>query len=1070
MDLLTDGCSVVTTFFASVFLSFFLLVSGSAKAAPYGSLPESLPDIPWQLTVRPWQPLAVEKEDYLERIAGIVDNYVTFQNTDPSASRYGAIIDPYARNEVQYSTPYFAMAAGTLLEACWGTTEQRSAWLEHGSLAMDRATADLVNDAAADNHGEFYIAALAYAMQTYQGLVQTDRYQQWQVNMGTPNFVFLQGLPHNWRTYAMKGDWLRAKFGLIPRQWAVDYIETYWDNPSLNGGRSADQRERLTSDDWHQYHDRLEVSLPPETFAYDTAARNNLFSMVFEGYDGPSRQDMLDLLLPPADISLCFMDPSGQAAASGRSGNHVWNDVVYGNIYERLAEYYHALGDEDRAGQFRRAAMLTMKSTDRFRQSSGLYSVTKNQYSPADRVWFASYSYLTNYNGYCMFHMSESARARKSTIQEKPTPVERGGYVVQTNVRHSQVFANAGGMQLQASMHGTTSSFSGQYWSALGILRFSRVNWDSRLGPSDGCREYSSEKGVSFAPAFYEDGNWIQLADVPDRYEGVTTAYNAHPLLTRLNVRWQPRPGKSGPVFDHELTLTPNGVLSILRRESGTTPWAQTWPLLEYDGKSTVVREIGDRYVSLRFPDGGDRQNFLCLNTDAVFDDTATSRMTGYGKVQPYMVKPSAYQDAVITFIYPSKAGEYSAAHLLNSMQVADSERFSSVLSTVADDTFNGTYACGGSGSSADFDRDGTAELTFSVPCQFIAKHADGDLIALEADRPVTAQYRGQNLQLTSEPLIFREGPFQTDTLLTDISDSFQAEFTVTPGEEYMKGTIRLFDQRTFIAGIPAAITVEFTEDGLVRLVGADDQYVNNGMFAYQQNEPVFFRLIADLLSSTYSLFAFSSSHYQCMAASIPFAGPAPAELNVIRSASLDALLTVSDVKVTRAITMGEPIKINFQLDNAALPEGYLSDNGTVYGEKTNGMIYGWSANNTDGMRERDQKSDQRLDTLAHMQLNGIFEWEISVPNGTWNIEAVAGDSGYYDSTYDIAVEELSILTGRPTSSSRYITAQATVEVTDGRLTLSNGLTAENNKICYIILTPQEINTSANFGLQTKPL
>ena len=53
-------------------------------------------------------PSGITKHDYLSLIAGNVDFFKQYQNAA------GAIIDPYKKEEVQYSTPAFAVAAAIL--------------------------------------------------------------------------------------------------------------------------------------------------------------------------------------------------------------------------------------------------------------------------------------------------------------------------------------------------------------------------------------------------------------------------------------------------------------------------------------------------------------------------------------------------------------------------------------------------------------------------------------------------------------------------------------------------------------------------------------------------------------------------------------------------------------------------------------------------------------------------------------------------------------------------------------------------------------------------------------------
>ena len=63
----------------------------------------------------------------------------------------------------------------------------------------------------------------------------------------------------------------------------------------------------------------------------------------------------------------------------------------------------------------------------------------------------------------------------------------------------------------------------------------------------------------------------------------------------------------------------------------------------------------------------------------------------------------------------------------------------------------------------------------------------------------------------------------------------------------------------------------------------------------------------------------------------------------------------------------GDVFLVNFQLDEATPPAGYLIDQGLVFGDRGNGQAYGWSSDHTDQSRERSLAADQRFDTLIHI-------------------------------------------------------------------------------------------------------
>lgn len=145
-------------------------------------------------------------------------------------------------------------------------------------------------------------------------------------------------------------------------------------------------------------------------------------------------------------------------------------------------------------------------------------------------------------------------------------------------------------------------------------------------------------------------------------------------------------------------------------------------------------------------------------------------------------------------------------------------------------------------------------------------------------------------------------------------------------------------------------------------------------------------------------------------------------------------------------------LRVNFQPDNVPVPDYHRADTGAVYGLRTNGYTYGWNALNKANARDRDSSLsyDQRYDTFNHMQKNGNFAWEIAVPNGQYKVRLVGGDASYVDSVMKINIEGSLAVNGTPTKSNPWVEGTVTVNVADGKLTVSNAAGAVNNKICFI--------------------
>ncbi len=683
-------------------------------------LSSTLPYVKYHLTATPWQALNISKDAYLDITEGIVREIVKFQNAN------GAIVDPYAKREVQYSTPYFANAIGTLISA-----GRAMDLLDEGIAAMNSATADIAGGAASipDNHGEFFLAPLAGAIPLYTPYVSIQQLQKWESRMTKPVADIIRGRTHNWRAYAMKGEWYRAKNGYVNKDSAISWLENSWINT---------QKTRLTNNRLNFYHD---ASSDPDTWPYESVGRGNLLAMIANGYDGASRDEILSILKQGTQASLLLQDPSGQIVAGGRSGNHTWNDVFLATGYEIMAEITYKEGNSRLAGQYRHAAALAFQSIQRWKRSEGTYSVTKNHFNPYDRIGYADYSFFTNYNGYLMYHMAENYLRHKTNIREQPAPNEIGGYTIVSDTNLATAVANAGGMYMEACLRGSTKVKYNRYWTTLGIVRFAKVGWDSRLGPSDGVREKSTNLGVSFAPTFFENGKWARLASQPDRYEAFFTTQFTHPLLVRCRVEYRPKNGKTGPTFTNDFIITPDGILSTLT--SSSVNFGITWPVLTFDGATYLNTRLTSHIASTSFPGSADQQNFIALHASPTLETTDATRRSSYGDIRPVrMISDTARN---VTLIYPRSTGDPDAESVRLSFTRSGND-FSTILARIEGNIYIGRTSAGGTGTSIDIDNDGTAEATFNMSAGFIMNLKVGKITKIETDRDVTALIYGQQV------------------------------------------------------------------------------------------------------------------------------------------------------------------------------------------------------------------------------------------------------------------------------------------------------------------------------------
>lgn len=680
----------------------------------------------YHLTARPWKPLDIPREKYLDVIEGLCRFSVQHQDAD------GAIIDPFLKREHQYATPYFAYAVGTLIKA--GRARDL---LPNGIRAMEHATACFAGGQPAipDQHGNFFIAALTGALGLYSGEVPAAQASTWRERMKPPRRDVVAPNYNNWETYVMKGEWMRVLAGLVDRKDAIAAIEDSWN---------ARQHARIAPAPWFLYHDR---SSDPDTLSVEAVGRGNLLALAHLGYDGPSADQIRKLAEAGTHSTLLMQDPSGQVPANGRTDDHTWVDIGYALAFEVMAERAMKLKDTGLAGQYRHASMLAFNSIARWRREdapwSGSYYITKNRFDPTLRVGYQDASQYSNYSGSLMFHLAELYHSRTATIPEQAAPAEIGGYTVSTDEEFSSVFANAGGMQVQANLRGQMAKSSGNLWTPLGIVRFARAGWDTRLGPSDGA--LTEKGGVTFAPTFFESGQWLRLADLSARYEGVWSVQFVHPLLVRCALTYRPKAGQAGPTFRNELTVTPDGVLSVVRKSSpDDVQWGVTWPLLENDG-AALIRTDTARSATTGYPASKDQENFLALDAGSTLAAEPDTLRGSYGDLRPIRVVVPGEVNR--SFIYPSSPGDPTLETLLQSFTVTD-EGFHSALGRVSGTIYVGRTSAGGFGDHIDLDGNGKSYATFNQRCGFLMQLSGGKAISVETDRAVVVEIAGKRLTL----------------------------------------------------------------------------------------------------------------------------------------------------------------------------------------------------------------------------------------------------------------------------------------------------------------------------------
>ena len=714
---------------------------------------EPVPALKYHLTARPWQPIGGDG-GYLDMVEATARFFVGLQ--EPS----GRIPPPIKEEAEEYrssATPelspirlgHIPYQIGILYQA--GRAKDL---LDAGIRAMDFETEryhhyiELGGDLPPNAwQAVTFAEGLGFAFEVLSSipaipeskkdlwrgrLFVSDRARQWLLAHG--------GSPNSF-CYRMQTEWNRLRLGIVSDHAAVvDTIERVWRSKYNGRGGVAGQRHLIVPTRWNLYKDML---TDPDSLSTEAAGRVNLLLLAHQGYDGPSAAEIRTVAERGACTLLLLQDPTGQTPPNGRTENHNFADAANAAAMEAMAEEVNRQGDAWRAGQFRRSAMLSMESIRRFRRPNGTFAITKNQFDPSLRVGHQG-GFHSEYIAKVATHIAEAYQLRQTKIDEQPAPAEIGGYALTLDPAHSVAVANAGGMMMQVNLRGETKNLHTKYpaydcHTPLGVVRFGRAGWDTRLGPGDGVQNFTRTKGISFAPTFLEGDTWARLADIPSRYKARFTVQLAHPLLVRCVVEYS----GDGPGFRNEFVITPDGILSITK---GSGTWGMTVPLLTFDGAQRLDHGIAGRIARTSF--GSDEQNFIALHSSATLSEDGAAMRNGYGDILP--VRIAAADDECRIFVYPRNPTDPKAETVRASFKYETPARFSSTLGRVDGDTYVGRSAAGGVADRIDINGDGKPEATFSKRCGFVLQLRAGRVTMVEADQDVEVEIGGRRLKLSA--------------------------------------------------------------------------------------------------------------------------------------------------------------------------------------------------------------------------------------------------------------------------------------------------------------------------------
>ena len=322
----------------------------------------------------------LRRADYLITMAGIVDWFLPYQAAN------GAIIDPDAHVEIEYSTPCFAHAAAVL------TVGGRPDLLEPAAAALEASLLELATGVCATASCDFFAAPVMRAYALLSGLVPASRAANWTRSLREIHYGTWEYTGQNWELTAAAGEYTRiVRLGLAA---GTNLNWTFWE------GRIGGLISRGFWDGTGIFADNTGADkISP--MAYDAFGSSYIALLLAEGYNASG--NFANYLAPIMEAGVwthaLYQSPLGEQPVGGRSNQHQFAEATLCAVAEIYAGRAAAAGDARGACTLQRAARLHHGSIRRWRRTDGAIQILKNWFlNHTERFGYMSYSYFSNYN------------------------------------------------------------------------------------------------------------------------------------------------------------------------------------------------------------------------------------------------------------------------------------------------------------------------------------------------------------------------------------------------------------------------------------------------------------------------------------------------------------------------------------------------------------------------------------------------------------------------------------------------------------------------------------------------
>ena len=331
---------------------------------------------------------------------------------------------------------------------------------------------------------------------------------------------------------------------------------------------------------------------PDDPITYDIVPRLQFAVMLYYGYNGKYLKDLEENLLKSADITLKMQSVTGEIPFCGRSNQFLHNETVYAALCEFYAVFFKKRGDIKKAGMFKRAASIAIKSIIPWLNENTIHHI-KNYY-PVDSMYGCEfYAYFDKYMVTAGSMLYSAYTMTDDSIEEVLCPSENENYICETSKYFHKVFCKFGEYFIEIETN------ADEHHNATGLGRVHKKGVPSALCMSAPCPRHpaaytvdiDTDSTLSICGGVKINGEFIYSCDGKTEYRMVGKKVCENSIAVSFDCVVDKK-----VMYTENYTVSPEGVLVTVE---GNGDLEILFPVFDFDGETKTNTEIKENNVNV---------------------------------------------------------------------------------------------------------------------------------------------------------------------------------------------------------------------------------------------------------------------------------------------------------------------------------------------------------------------------------------------------------------------------------------------------------------------------------------